>query len=191
MKPCRKNRKQIALLAVNELDQHEAVALREHIEACEGCRQYLDDILAVAEMAATAGPGVEVEPSEAFHRRVQHALKAHQSVPASEAAVLVWRSVRHWRMALTGLVAVVVLAAFAVLEFAPYHRVSAPAAPVAQPGTVANLPPNLAPTLANYEMAAGRSLRQLDELLTRQANQSLPPAPIYTASTPIAAADSE
>jgi hypothetical protein len=40
----------------------------------------------------------------------------------------------------------------------------------------------LAPSLANYQIVANRSLDELDELLTRQAHHPQPRAPIYTAS---------
>jgi hypothetical protein len=42
---------------------------------------------------------------------------------------------------------------------------------------------DLAPTLANYQMVASQSLEKLSELLTRQGNKSLPPTPVYTASS--------
>jgi hypothetical protein len=43
---------------------------------------------------------------------------------------------------------------------------------------------DLAPTIANYQMVANQSLEQLFELLTRQGNKRLPPAPVYTVSGP-------
>src|SRR5678810_581820 len=39
MKPCRKNRKQIAWLVMDALDSSEAV-LNRHLQQCEGCRGY-------------------------------------------------------------------------------------------------------------------------------------------------------
>jgi hypothetical protein len=41
---------------------------------------------------------------------------------------------------------------------------------------------DLEPTVANYQRVANRSLDELDDLLTRQANRNPPPVPIYTAS---------
>jgi hypothetical protein len=190
MKSCRKNRKPIALLTINGLDWREAATLREHIEVCEGCRQYFHDVSGVAEAVAIAGPGAEIEPSEALHHRLERALRTHEPAWATEGAIpLPWRARCNWRTALAGLVAVLTLVTFAVREFAPHNRAPAATPPVAQRSTAVNPASDLAPTIANYERAARRSLHQFDELLTRQANQSLPPAPIYTASTPIADAE--
>jgi hypothetical protein len=40
MKPCAKNRKLIAWLALGALEARRAAALRAHLALCEGCRQY-------------------------------------------------------------------------------------------------------------------------------------------------------
>ena len=49
MKPCSKNRKLLAWLALGNLDDKQATALREHVATCEGCRSYLDELDAAQE----------------------------------------------------------------------------------------------------------------------------------------------
>src|SRR5439155_25957510 len=44
MKPCSKNQKRIAWLALDALDVRQAHDLRAHLETCAGCRRYLVEI---------------------------------------------------------------------------------------------------------------------------------------------------
>ena len=82
MKPCFSKRKLIAWLALGELDARRAQDLRAHIETCDGCRRYLEEISAVKERAGRRGdPGRTLEASESFHRRLVGRLRAEQ--PAS------------------------------------------------------------------------------------------------------------
>src|SRR5690349_516552 len=49
MKPCRKNRKPIVWLVMEALEEPAATALSVHLETCEGCRGYRDEILSVTQ----------------------------------------------------------------------------------------------------------------------------------------------
>src|SRR5205823_5908678 len=44
MKPCSNKRKLVALLAADALNANEERELRDHLETCEGCRTYLQEI---------------------------------------------------------------------------------------------------------------------------------------------------
>jgi hypothetical protein len=80
-------------------------------------------------------------------------------------------------------IALVVIALFAMVA-PPHHPAqSLPATPAVQVATASGSESDLAPTLANYQMIANESLEKLSEVLTRQGNKSLPPAPVYTASS--------
>jgi len=88
MKPCNKNRKLIAWLALDELEDRRARELRAHLENCAGCRGYLKEISNVTEKLATAQAESDVQATESFHQRVVGALRA----TASDNGGRLWRS---------------------------------------------------------------------------------------------------
>jgi len=85
----------------------------------------------------------------------------------------------NWRVALPA-AAALVIALLAIVAASHHSAPSRPASHMDQPASSSGS--DLAPTIANYRIIAGESLQKLDELLTRQGNKPLPPAPIYTAS---------
>ena len=183
MKPCLRRRKLIAWLVLGALDAGKAAALRDHLAVCEGCRRYWEEISHVTEILASAQPDSKLEASELFHHKVAAKLLAVEASPVLEDLTAWLRgSIVSWRVALP---AVAVLAIAVLAMVAPRHHpassVSAP--PVAQAASASGSESDLAPTIANYQMVANQSLEKLSELLTRQGNKSLPPAPIYTASS--------
>jgi hypothetical protein len=179
MKPCSRNRKRIALLALDALDARKATALRDHLAVCEGCRGYWEEISSVTKNLATSEHGSNLEASSFFHRAVSEKLHAVQSNSILENLAAWSRELTlNWRVALPAAtaLAIALLAIVAARHSAPSR--SAPRMDQAASSS-ANDP---APTIANYRIIAGQSLQKLDELLTRQGNKPLPPAPIYTAS---------
>ncbi len=180
MKPCAKNRKLLAWLALDELDARRAGELRAHIQTCDGCRRYLGEIAGVQEALIAAEIRSDIQASESFHRRLTSRLEK----PASRWESLIAQFAAtwlNWRVALPVLgVAALVIATLSILLRQP---VVSPPTPIP---VQAVFPPgpksDPAPTIANYQMVANRSLDELDELLTRQANRNLSPSPIYTAS---------
>ena len=180
MKPCSRNRKRIAWLAVDALDAGEAAAICQHLANCEGCRSYWEEISTVTAQVAAASPDSTLEASAAFHRRVAERLQAGDPSSALEELVTWLRSTMlGWRVALPAM-AVLVMAAF-VFAVVQHRRLISPAAPVVEVPLVPASETDQAPTLANYEAAANQSLDKLDELLTKQGSQRLPPAPVLTA----------
>ena len=98
MKPCSNNRKLIAWLAVDDLDVHEERKLRSHLETCEGCRRYLDEISFVTQTLAATKPNPDIQTSESFHRKVVDSLRAEQSWSFLEIVAAQVRSVSlNWR----------------------------------------------------------------------------------------------
>jgi anti-sigma factor RsiW len=180
MKPCSKNRKLLAWLALDELDARRAGELCAHIQTCEGCRGYLEEISAVTESLAAAEVRPEIEASESFHRRLAGRLEQPASLWENLVAQVAAARL-NWRVALPALGAAALV--IATLSIPLRQPVVSPHAPI---GVQAVLPPaprsDLSPTIANYQRVAIRSLDELDELLTRQANRNPSPAPIYTAS---------
>lgn len=182
MKPCSKNQKLIAWLALGALDARRTSALRDHLDHCEGCRRYWEEISNVTERLASAAPESDVEASEFFHQRVTEKLQALES--SSVLQILVARlrgSLLNWRMTLP---ATVVLVIALLVLVTPRHPpvVSLPVPAVVQVEPPSTSGGDLAPTIANYQMVASQSLEKLDELLIRQGNKPLPPAHIYNSS---------
>lgn len=182
MKPCSRNRKLIAWLALNALDGQQAAALRAHLADCEGCRGYWEEISKVTEGLAAAQPDSSLEASELFYRRVAGRLRAVESSSVPENLAAWFRSsTLNWRVAVPA-VAVLVIALLAVVaprqHPSPSKSSSLGAEVVSAPGPETDP----APTIANYQLVASQSLERFSELLTRQGNKPLPPAPLYTAS---------
>ena len=186
MKPCAKNRKRIAWLALDALDAEQARELRAHIEACEGCRRYLEETSKMTRALKEAQTTPEVEASESFHRKVARAVRAKESWSLREAVAAPFRATPlKWRAGLSVLgamaVAIVVLSLLAP-RFGT-GSLPSPAPSSARAVSAPSFNSDLPPTLANYRRAANRSLEDLDELLTRQGNRNRSPVPIYRAST--------
>jgi hypothetical protein len=182
MKPCFSKRKLIAWLALGELDARRAQALRAHVETCKGCRSYFEEMSAVARRLAAAEDPPEIEASASFHRRLVGRLRAEGSATAWE-SVASWLSASrlNWRVAVPVLGAAALVIALLFLfprQPGELRSVQGPRPVVAPPAAR----DDLSPTVANYQRAATRSLEELDDLLTRQANRNPSPTPIYTAS---------
>jgi anti-sigma factor RsiW len=182
MKPCSRNRKLLAWLALDELDARRAGELRAHIQTCEGCHRYLEEISTVTQRLATAETAPDIQASESFHQRLVTRLRAEQPASLWETVAALLAAARlHWRMALPVLgAAALVIATLSILVRQP--AVSPPAPIRVQAVSPPALKSDLAPTIANYQRVANRSLDELDDLLTRQGNRNPSPAPIYTAS---------
>jgi hypothetical protein len=180
MKPCLRNRKRIALLALDALDARKAVALRGHLALCEDCRRYWEEISTVTKNLAASEPRSNLEASSFFHHAMSEKLQAAQSSSVLENLAGWSRGLTlNWRVALPAATALVI----GLLIIVAMRHDSAPGRPASRMDQAAsNSGGDPAPTIANYRIIAGQSLQKLDELLTRQGNKPLPPAPIYTAS---------
>src|SRR6266850_3889491 len=172
MKPCKRNRKLIAGLALEELDARQEHNLRAHLETCATCREYLNEISKVTRTLTAPQTGSGVEASAAFHQRLVSRLRAQESSSAWE---------RFWLELRAGLsnraVALPVIGAIAVLVVMLFLAMkdpsdSPPSQPQVQVAAAANRPSDPAPTISNYQMVANRSLEKFDELLTRQGNRN-------------------
>lgn len=185
MKPCSRNRKLIAWLALDALDARKATALRDHLTLCEGCRRYWEEMAKVTEGLVSARTDSNLEASEFLHQRLVEKLQAVESGSGLEnltAWVRGW--IPNWRLALPA-IAVLVIALFTVVALQHHPAFSPPAPRAVQVVLSASSSGNeLAPTIANYQMIANQSLDEFSELLTRQGTKSLPPAPVYTVSSP-------
>jgi anti-sigma factor RsiW len=182
MKVCTKKRKRIVELALDALESGPAQELQKHLESCAGCREYLAELSRLNNRLHVAGEGDSSEASDAFHERVMRALR-DETAPSGYAAVVAWLQEARlvWRVAVAGLGGLAVaIAAWLVLAGHPGapSTASAPAPTPVSHELGAELPPSV----ANYRIAANRSLEQLDDLLTQQANRHESTRLIYTAS---------
>jgi len=182
MKACFSKRKLIASLALGELDACRARDLRMHIQICDGCRRYVKEISAIRERLERSEPNAEVEASESFHRSLLARLRGAESRPTWTNLAAWLPALRvNWRLVLpTAGAAALVISVIAVFRHQP---AAVSRAQVTHPvATVAAVPADLSPTIANYQRVAFRSLDELDDLLTRQAKRRVSPSPVYTAS---------
>jgi len=181
MKPCRKNRKLIAWLAINALDPKKERELRAHLETCPGCRLYLKEISGVAQHLQTAETRADIRAHESFHQNVLSSLRAN---PKARQAELAWLGrVLSWDLALPligGMTLVIVSLTSFINRPGPSRSVQTMPPAVS---STAKLDLDLQPTLSNYQMAANQSPDVLDELLTKQAQRVSSPAPIYVEKT--------
>lgn len=178
MKPCSRNRKSLALLAANALDAPAASKLREHTNICPACREYFSEISGVASRLSQSQEVSEIEASERFHQKLAGRIRVTetQSLAAYFARLLV---MSRFLIPAAGVFLVVGIIAARLHNPTHIHRPSSNGTPAA---AVAAVTGDISPTFANYQNAANQSLDQLDSLLTRQAREGLPPAPLYTAS---------
>jgi len=159
MKPCSTNRKLIAWLALDALEVQEARDLRAHLETCEGCRRYLEEISHVTErlIATETEPGVQA--SESFHQRLVGRLRSESGsfsetvVPRLRALSLNWRVV----LPVIGATAVVIAA---LTVFQPRSGVLLPEPTGAQEKVAPNVKNDPDPTISNYQVVAKRSLEE-------------------------------
>jgi len=179
MKPCSKNRKLIAWLAVGALNVQQARDLRSHMESCEGCRGYLAEISNVTKKLAAADTESNLRASEAFHQKVVARLRAEDSASVWEIIAVNFRAAfSDWRVAVP-----MIAVALTVLVLAErHHNISVPPRPPLQGAHASEASRDLEPTFSNYQMIANKSLDELDEVLTRQGNRNLPRTQTYTAS---------
>ncbi len=181
MKPCWRNRKRIAALAVGELHNEEAQELRRHFKSCEACRGAFDELAGIRDELAATGRGMEMSRSTDFHRRLMRSLRKEPTRSSFGFWVAQFQS---RRLALGfGLVI-----AGAIVFWAVHERGLSPGPSTAtnrgQPASAHVRPQEpLAPSIANYRDAAERSFDALDDLLTDQALRCSPATSLYTAST--------
>jgi len=176
MKPCSNNRKPLALLAVDALSVSEEHELRAHLQTCESCRAYLQEISNVTQKLGAVELGSEIQTSEAFHQRVVRSLRAEETAAASSLLTQLRAALSNWRVALplAGATALLVVGFLFFTRPSPVPNVAKVSPP--------NVKTELDPTISNYQMIANRSLEKFDELLNRQATRNPSAGPIYTAS---------
>lgn len=191
MKPCAKNQKLIAWLALDALDAPSARDLRAHLEQCAGCRQYLAELRHVSGQLAAAEPKASPPVSDTFHQTWMARVKAtDKSRPSFGEALAALRQLR-WRIDFVPWAALAVLCLFSLLTIRSQHLpIAATPAPVIAPtvspaATAMAANANLSPNLANYQQAASQSLDKLDDLLFQQGNQASRAIPVCTASATV------
>jgi hypothetical protein len=170
----------IALLALNELEDRQAQDLRSHLQSCEGCRRYFEEISVVTEKMAAVENTSEIEASSAFHRKVVAQLHAQESPTGRKIAGMLG-NLLNWRLALPATAICVMLMIDARIQRQISNIPPQPRVPI--PTHIVSADPDVPPTIGNYQMAADQSLQKFDELLNQEAKQGPPPIRAYTAST--------
>jgi hypothetical protein len=181
MNACKDKRKLISELALGALAPGEAQALQAHLESCVGCREYLGEVSQLSARLRAIAKGSDIEATEAFHQRLMRAVRNAGAKSKWEAIAGKLRvGPISWRWA-SGLGGMAVVVTFVLLLFSRPSEVQRASVP-GPPQTNQKLDGELSPSVANYRIAANRSLEQLDELLTQQANKRGTSRETYKAS---------
>ncbi len=176
MKPCLQRKKALALLGLGELDSSATNELRAHMETCAGCRGYWEEMKALGQRLTALESGQALPASESFHCRVMREIQGNGQSGRRAASNFLPRLRPIWLAAAAALVVGLVW-----MLHPRGERGMIPPAKIA----VAAASPHareMAPSLANYQSAADRSLEELDAMLNRQASRPIPSAPVYTAA---------
>jgi anti-sigma factor RsiW len=176
MKPCRKNRKQIAWLVMDALDSSEAAVLNRHLQQCEGCRGYRLELSRVKQRFSSPEllTMAEVPLRELPFRKVRSRTLTRKLAGGTPALPGL-----NWRLGLPALGAIIVgILAFSALVRRPVP----PPDRLDQANSVAAPSPSAAllPTLGNYRAVANQSLDELDDLLARQSKRPIPAPPSFS-----------
>ena len=178
MKPCRKYRKSIALLAMHALDEQHAAALNGHLGHCQGCQRYYQELVSVA--ASVNSLPALVEASARASRvefRCPVGAPGHGNFRQFQAKQLPRWS---WRFALPVFLSIAVV--IVLVSLLHWHAVpETRSAHQADAHSVSKFSSDLAPTIANYQAVANESLDDLDQLLTRQSVKPIPAPVPFTA----------
>jgi hypothetical protein len=163
MKACRKNRKNIAWLVMDELSRDEAAGLVTHIDRCEGCRVYRDQILSVKKRVHALQ---DLTPESSLDSEILAMPRPAQTNPPNRAPRLAFA----WCLvgAVTCVLALVSIL-MSSLNHSPSvqrnsHHSGQPAPRVSSR--------DLLPTFATYRTIGNQSLDRLDQLLTQQSHSS-------------------
>ena len=180
MKPCKKNRKLIAWLAVDALDVEQARELRSHVRTCPGCLEYWQEMLSIAQDHLATSTTLPVMPgSDSFHEKLDRKILTDRArlFPASGMELL-RRCLSDWRtLAVTGAVALVLV----IVSRAPNRQGDVPQREPFSP--IVSIVDDLEPTLNRYWIAANTSLETLNQLLAEQEARRSFPTEIANRST--------
>jgi hypothetical protein len=170
MKACAEHKKELALLAIDALEEPAAESLRAHVETCLGCRSYLRELDEVAaNMRRAEAPETDLSPF--LLRRVRPRLLEERPLPKSP-----------WRLLVSAAAAIV----FILFIYPRVHPKVALPPPTPAPVSAVK---SIDQTVLNYQMAANQSLERLDAILTEQGKRPLPATPTYRAGSLGDAAD--
>ena len=181
MTPCTNKRKLIALSIFGQLKPSQRAILRVHLEQCEGCRTYFDEMSGVATALAGAKAGEDIRASAQFHKRLVGNLKAEQKMSMLTAWVQGLRQTNwNWRIGL-GLAAAAAVALIGMITFIRPADIPVQRLETRQSAPEPQRTDSLDPTISNYEMVANLSPERFDKLLTEQGSRNLSPLPVYRA----------
>ena len=183
MKSCKRNRKLIAWMILGELETAPREVIRAHLEQCEECRAYFEEMSSISCGLANAETIETVQASPLFHLKLLGKLRSEERrsflgrlVEQARWAGLKWR-VALWTM---GVVAVILIGMFTLLRPAdsPANRLETRHVPPEPRSRDA-----MDPTISNYEMVANLAPEKFDKFLIEQGSKNISPTPIYRAFT--------
>ena len=168
-------------MAAGALEAAEAEQIRNHLQTCEGCRRYYEEIVQVTALLSIE-PEATIHTTEIFHKGVLDALRK-QDQQSFWVNFLPWvqSTFANSRLTLPG-AAAAALAVAALLIFSERSHRSFPSEKQTLTSSVRRVDPDLEPTLSHYQTVANQSLEQFDELLSAQAKKNPSAAPIFSAS---------
>jgi hypothetical protein len=182
MKPCRKNRKLIVWSMLDALGPAQASELAQHLQHCEGCRRYRQEISQITRGLSALESFAEVSGADKVRSHSFRRLNLSGSnVRSLKARAGLYQNIFSWRVGVPGLCAIAL--ALVVLSSVLPHRVAAPAPHPSPSVQLLSPSPDLPATVANYRAVANQSLDELDDLLAKQARRPVAAPPIFTPRT--------
>lgn len=170
MKPCRRYKKSVALLAASALTDLERVEVRDHLRRCAGCREYLEsmaDLCATYRRAAESLDRVDSDP-EFCSSLVKSTLAASGGSGFVRERPSAWLNSRSWRVrwafgALT-------LALLGIFWLWPLSLLQERHSEIHTERRVQPERNELHPDSKQivYRLAVGRSFEEFDRLLSRE-----------------------
>ena len=181
MKPCRDKRQLVVWSAANALEERQQRKLDEHLRCCPGCRDYLEEMLALKENLNEAFETPDLEPSARLHQQItQRVLQQSRAsfLMSLISTLLSWGKM--WRWILAGGFALTILSLLFVFKTAPESgHSSAPLEAKVSKLKALRVPGT---SFAEYRQITEHSLDDLDLALARQGN-TFPRLERYTVSS--------
>jgi hypothetical protein len=172
MKPCSHNRKLIAWLAADALNETSAQQLRTHLGECEGCRQHWEQLSAICDDHKNAAKVMRgALPSPGFHGRLAKRLRTETVTRpiALHGLQVLFGPAMHGRSALLAAAAVLAIALtfLGLMGNRDVSRKKNDAAKVSQGASAVSA--DSRPTLSLYRTAMNSSFDALDDVLEQHA----------------------
>lgn len=165
---------------MHALDEPHAAKLHRHLDHCQACHRYHQELVSVAASVQSLQVLTEA-PARRFSAEFRLAA-ADSKHPNFRRVAARYVPRWSWRFALPVVVATIALVVSIVSVLQRHAVPETQTVPQFDFPSVSRFSADLAPTLANYQAVANGSLEDLDQLLTRQSAKPVPAPRPFTAA---------